>query len=97
MGLKKLTLDISKLVNLEVLSLSWRETDRHIPAAISSLQKLECREICQSVIFDLPRGLAMLSQLATLRIKRSRGLRTFTPNLQVGELSFMDSHTSADR
>ncbi len=82
MGLQELTPDISKLVNLEKLSLTGNFSVTHIPESISCLQKLELLEIGDSPIQEMPAGIAHLRNLATLYMQGCNGVR-FPPDLQV--------------
>ncbi len=65
-GLQELTPDISKLVNLRVLTLRVNGSLQSIPGCISCLQKLEELCIDRSSIEEIPLGLAALPNLTSL-------------------------------
>jgi hypothetical protein len=82
-GLQELTSDISKLLNLKVLTLSIHDKMDSIPEAISCLQELEHLEISYCpLVSRLPAGLRMLGKLVTLEITGCGPIQ-FPPNLQV--------------
>lgn len=69
MKLQKLPADISKLVNLRVLTLTGHTSLKKLPDAISGLQMLEHLQIAGSPLEGLPDGITSLTKLASLRIK----------------------------
>ncbi len=81
-GLCEMTPDISKLVNLEILTLTFNCLMEHIPESISCLQKLRCLHIEESPILGLPDGLATLASLVSLELTSCEDV-VFPSNLQV--------------
>jgi hypothetical protein len=82
-GLWEVTSDISKLVNLRVLTLLNNWKVRSIPDSISCLQKLEHLRIENSLSGDVPDGLSTLSNLASLHITWDPNHPEFPADLRV--------------
>jgi hypothetical protein len=80
-----MTSDISKLVNLEILTLTFNAMVTYIPGSISCPQKLHCLHVQESPILELPVGLAALANLASLDIISCDGI-AFPSDLQVYDL-----------
>jgi hypothetical protein len=101
-GLQEMTSDISKLVNLKVLNLSWNTAVNSIPESISCLQRLEelCIEYCP--IQELPISFTTLANLTNLLVTGCASLR-FPLDLQVTDMIqcrplailFSQSHSTA--
>ena len=83
-GVRELTQDISKLVNLRVLHLSANDGVDHLPEAISCLQRLELLRVDMCPVSELPNGLTALANLSGLHITWNGPLGpAFPPGLQV--------------
>jgi hypothetical protein len=74
-GLEEITSDISKLVNLRVLSLEHSRELFSIPEAISCLQNMQTLHIEGTSITQVPLGLATLQNLRSLSIKDANHIR----------------------
>jgi Leucine-rich repeat (LRR) protein len=84
-GLRELTSDVSRLVNLKKLTLHDNDMVEYIPESISCLQKLQHLRVQTSPLTNLPAGLATLANLVSLRISTTifgEGLQ-LPPSLQV--------------
>ncbi len=67
-GLVEIPSDISKLVNLRVLTLDINDSLNCISESISCLQSLEVLHIAGSILRSLPDGIAKLTKLTQLYI-----------------------------
>ncbi len=86
MGLQEMTADISKLVNLERLTIEDSPAVKLIPEEISCLQSLEDLHLNFISVKQLPAGFTELANLEALHITWCEGIR-FPPDLNVSPLS----------
>jgi hypothetical protein len=80
--LREITPDISKLVNLRFLHVSWNPAIEYLPDSISCLQNLESLHLEDTSVTEVPVGLATLENLESLTFMWWKDVR-FPPSLQV--------------